>query len=159
LISESIGYKITIDNYFQPIFFLIAMPDDFPEIQSKEESPKRTIPPEVRSTPPESPHHIVNLSDDDADNSPMQDDKTSVYSVATENEIAQLFGEYKKRKQNHAMPTSSTAPSGTSWRKNPFNSSQSQLPDPSISPEIELQRKNSIFKVGNCSYFIHSFIL
>lgn len=123
------------------------MPDDFPEIQSKEESPKRIIPPEVRSIPPESPQH-VNLSDDDADNSPTQDDKTSVYSVATENEIAQLFGEYKKRKQNHAMPTSSTAPSGTSWRKNPFNS-QSQLPDPSISPEIELQRKNSIFKVGN----------
>jgi len=127
----------------QPIFFLIALPDDFPEIQSKEESPKKTLPPpEPKITPPESPRHET-LSDDDGDNSPTQDDKTSVYSVATENEIAQLFGEYKKRKQNHAMPSSS---SGSNWRKNPFNA-QNQLPDPSISPEIELQRKNSIYKV------------
>ncbi|XP_059476210.1 brefeldin A-inhibited guanine nucleotide-exchange protein 3 isoform X2 [Neocloeon triangulifer] len=126
----------------QPIFFLIAMPDDFPEIQSKEESPKKSSPLETKDLIPNSPKNET-VTDDEVQNSPSREDRMSVYSVATENEIAQLFGEYKKRKQNHAMPGSS---SGANWRKNPFNTQQSLSPDPTISPEIEMQRKSSIFK-------------
>ncbi|CAB3365009.1 Hypothetical predicted protein [Cloeon dipterum] len=142
IVLDRDGQHSAVDHIAdQPIFFLIAMPDDFPEIQAKEESPKKSITPEAKETPPNSPLRDA-VSEEEAQNSPSQAEKTSIYSVATENEIAQLFGEYKKRKQNHAMPGSS---SGANWRKNPFNAIP-QSPDPSISPEIEMQRKSSIFK-------------
>lgn len=135
----------------QPIFFLIAHPDDFPEIHHKEESPLEAVPPIPEATPrdrPASPPAVLADSSDDEEAPEARGTQSAdaVYSLATENDVAQLVGEYKKRKQTQTMPSSSTQPQ----RKNPFNptSHQSSLrDDPSVSPEIEQQRKNSIFKV------------
>jgi hypothetical protein len=107
-----------------------------------EEIQPKTVP----STPPPA---LADSSDDEDEERPTEDNRPAdaVYSLATENDVAQLVGEYKKRKQTHAMPSSSTG----NLRKNPFNppSHQSSLKDdPNISPEIEQQRKNSIFKVS-----------
>ncbi|KAF4525743.1 hypothetical protein B566_EDAN002003 [Ephemera danica] len=132
-----------------PIFFLIAQPDDFPEITRKEESPKH-VPPCVEEVQPQpkapSPPPVLADSSDDEEEAGGDEEgpADAVYSLATENDVAQLVGEYKKRKQTHAMPSS-----GQNARKNPFNppSHQNSLrDDPNVSPEIEQQRKHSIFK-------------
>jgi hypothetical protein len=76
----------------------------------------------------------------------------AVYNVASEKEVANLVGEYKRHKQTRSMPP----------RRNPFNSSRMDspplgppLPSQPVPPEIELQRRNSLYRVSqSCIIFI-----
>ena len=69
----------------------------------------------------------------------------AVYSLASEKEVANLVGEYKRHKQTRSMPP----------RRNPFSSSRTDspplgppLPSQPVPPEIELQRRNSLYRVS-----------
>ncbi|PSN58209.1 hypothetical protein C0J52_05989 [Blattella germanica] len=227
----------------QPIFFLIAQPDDFPEIRRKESLPRGSLasttaseekkdlapmsetvesldvgsinlndkeclnsntnptetPDENKSEIPDDLRSDGNLSimaerespvdsgDEDVFEEPTEskDDKTAkpfvladfarqplystsdsetemrvedapaekdehadvtedaVYNVASEKDIANLMGEYKKRKQTRSMPP----------RRNPFcNSGNASpplgppLPSQPVPIEIEQQRRNSLYR-------------
>lgn len=76
----------------------------------------------------------------------------AVYNVASQKEVADLVGEYKRHKQTRSMPP----------RKNPFSSSRTDspplgppLPSQPVPPEIEQQRRNSLYRVSqSCIIFI-----
>ncbi|PNF16156.1 hypothetical protein B7P43_G01116 [Cryptotermes secundus] len=75
----------------------------------------------------------------------------AVYNVAGEKDVASLMGEYKKRKQTRSMPL----------RKNPFCSSRMDspplgppLPSQPVPPEIEQQRRNSLYRVSHFSIIL-----
>lgn len=140
---------------------MIAHPDDFPEIHRKEESPRTSPAKEKKEVVEEkssAPATLADSSDDDEAPEPRNSESAdAVYSLATENDVVQLVGEYKKRKQTQTMPSTSSVVT----RKNPFNASghlTTLRDDPSVSPEIEQQRKNSIFKVCAASFCNVSFI-
>ncbi|KAJ9574459.1 hypothetical protein L9F63_008385 [Diploptera punctata] len=190
----------------QPIFFLIAQPDDFPEIRRKESLPRgsvtsNTTSEERKELAPmtETPELKIDLKpaerespmdsgdeDDDVfeeptetkedktnrpfalsdftrqelysssdsetemrvEDAPEKDDESigtedAVYNVASEKDIANLMGEYKKRKQTRSMPP----------RRNPFCSSGASspplghpLPSQPVPKEIEQQRRNSLYR-------------
>lgn len=72
----------------------------------------------------------------------------SVYNVSGGNDMDGLMEEYKRRKQMCALPLLSQGEK----RKNPFLQRKTSVdpplvPSDPLPPEIELQRKNSIFKV------------
>lgn len=78
----------------------------------------------------------------------------AVYNLASEKEVANLVGEYKRHKQTRSMPP----------RRNPFNSSRTDspllgppLPSQPVPPEIELQRRNSLYRVSQ-SHIIFVFM-
>jgi len=81
----------------------------------------------------------------------------AVYNLASEKEVANLVGEYKRHKQTRSMPP----------RRNPFNSSRTDspalgppLPSQPVPPEIELQRRNSLYRVSqSCTIFVFMFYL
>jgi len=81
----------------------------------------------------------------------------AVYNLASEKEVANLVGEYKRHKQTRSMPP----------RRNPFNSSRLDspplgppLPSQPVPPEIELQRRNSLYRVSqSCIIFVFMFYL
>lgn len=81
----------------------------------------------------------------------------AVYNLASEKEVANLVGEYKRHKQTRSMPP----------RRNPFNSSRMDspplgpaLPSQPVPPEIELQRRNSLYRVSqSCIIFVFMFYL
>lgn len=70
----------------------------------------------------------------------------AVYNVAGEKDVANLMGEYKRRKQTRSMPQ----------RKNPFSMPRMDspplgppLPSQPVPPEIEQQRRNSLYRVSH----------
>ena len=88
--------------------------------------------------------------DEKDDNAEVIED--AIYNVASEKEIANLMGEYKKRKQTRSMPP----------RRNPFCSGTSSplgppLPSQPVPIEIEQQRRNSLYRVS--TFFFHCSIL
>lgn len=188
----------------QPIFFLIAQTDDFPEIKWNESSEnlvnnfeKITVKDEqstnkfqslsghnqdkteentymgetVKDTPAsdnigkaaskeyKKPFKFADLANQYNDSAsdgeletPCQEKNTekdeSVYNVADGSDVDGLMEEYKRRKQMCALPPSSQGEK----RKNPFIQRKTSMDPPLVPtdplpPEIELQRKNSIFKV------------
>ncbi|KAG8273880.1 hypothetical protein J6590_011426 [Homalodisca vitripennis] len=180
----------------QPIFFLIAQTDDFPDIKWKDlsenilsnledaktseqgtsedssgdnddgsdESDDKPDENEQQKDSPEKdlkgnlkdvkrPFMFADLaqqyndsaSEGEPESSIQKDD--SVYNVAGGNEVEGLMEEYKRRKQLCALPLSAQAEK----RKNPFNQRKTSIDPPLVPtdplpPEIEQQRKNSIFK-------------
>lgn len=86
---------------------------------------------------PETPSQAKNTENDE-----------SVYNVAGGSDMEGLMEEYKRRKQMCALPLLSQGEK----RKNPFIQRKTSIDPPLVPtdplpPEIELQRKNSIFKV------------
>jgi hypothetical protein len=72
----------------------------------------------------------------------------AVYEVAGEKDVANLMGEYKRRKQTRSMPQ----------RKNPFCAPRTDssplgppLPSQPVPPEVEEQRRNSLYRVSHLS--------
>jgi hypothetical protein len=70
----------------------------------------------------------------------------AVYDVAGEKDVADLMGEYKRRKQTRSMPQ----------RKNPFCAPRMEssplgppLPSQPVPPEVEEQRRNSLYRVSH----------
>jgi hypothetical protein len=70
----------------------------------------------------------------------------AVYEVAGEKDVANLMGEYKRRKQTRSMPQ----------RKNPFCVPRTDssplgppLPSQPVPPEVEEQRRNSLYRVSH----------
>lgn len=194
----------------QPIFFLIAQTDDFPDIKWKDLPEKNEIKidelkvdistVQTNNTSQTSNEDNVNDEKEDVVEKPNQNDspikksngggneteekkpflfsdlaqqyvdssseedveerrntnqaEDSVYNVAGGSDVEGLMDEYKKRKQQCVMPPQ---PGQYEKRKNPFLPQPKSSTDPPLAPmeplppEIEQQRKTSIYKV---SYFI-----
>jgi hypothetical protein len=76
----------------------------------------------------------------------------AVYNVASEKDVANVMGEYKRHKQTRSMPP----------RRNPFCSSRTDspplgppLPSQPVPPEIEQQRRSSLCRVSHFLIFLH----
>ncbi|XP_054267407.1 brefeldin A-inhibited guanine nucleotide-exchange protein 3-like [Macrosteles quadrilineatus] len=176
----------------QPIFFLIAQTDDFPDIKwkdlsdelvsnfeeaklddqdsgdddsdsDKEDEEEKAVPEKGKdlTTDQDSkvhdnvkkPFKFADLaqqyndsaSEGETDTHPQKEE--SVYNVAGGSDVEGLMEEYKRRKQLCALPLSANAEK----RKNPFNQRKTSIDPPLVPtdplpPEIEQQRKNSIYK-------------
>ncbi|XP_035214133.1 brefeldin A-inhibited guanine nucleotide-exchange protein 3-like [Stegodyphus dumicola] len=128
----------------QPIFFLATPIDEmndflFPSKQTESYSAKNENKEEV-------PPQVCYDSSDSEDLTNIHEDETKdkIYTLATEQTINSLISEYKKRKNQHSMPSKmkeklSRKCSSSAKR----NSSNSSLPG-----EIATQRRNSIMKDG-----------
>lgn len=142
LVSDKDGQIAAVDKIAdQPIFFLTAQPDEFQDLWQNE---KRTVElanensVENCSRPKIKKQESADSTDSEDFN---HDKKDKVYTVATEKTIHTLVSEYKKRKTQHTMPsTSRDKPKKKSEEKDKISNSNS------ISKEIDLQRKTSIMK-------------
>lgn len=183
----------------QPIFFLIAQTDDFPEVKWKdlpahlvnnfectklndqesekddesdddededEESEEKTAvedtKKDLKCTKPtkdssgKRPFMFADLaqqyndsaSEGEVESNQQVQKEDSVYNVVGGSDVEGLMEEYKRRKQLCSLPLTTQ----TEKRKNPFNRKLSidppMVPTEPLPPEIEQQRKNSIFKVS-----------
>ncbi|KAG1677896.1 Brefeldin A-inhibited guanine nucleotide-exchange protein 3 [Nymphon striatum] len=135
----------------QPIFFLTAPQDDFP-ITSKgsfSDSSKDIEPKEVQNSVDGESDHTAHEGTEPRSQSPIKDsthiDEDKVYTVATEKTIQNLMLEYKKRKQQRAMP--SREPIRNRAAKGAHTNSDSK-PCEQIPEEIDNQRRSSIMKDG-----------
>ncbi|XP_054267676.1 brefeldin A-inhibited guanine nucleotide-exchange protein 3-like [Macrosteles quadrilineatus] len=176
----------------QPIFFLIAQTDDFPDIKwkdlsdelvsnfeeaklddqdsgdddsdsDKEDEEEKAVPEKGKDSITDQdskvhdnvkkPFKFADLaqqyndsaSEGETDTQPQKEE--SVYNVAGGSDVEGLMEEYKRRKQLCALPLSANAEK----RKNPFNQRKTSIDPPLVPtdplpPEIEQQRKNSIYK-------------
>uniref|UniRef100_T1J3I1 SEC7 domain-containing protein n=1 Tax=Strigamia maritima TaxID=126957 RepID=T1J3I1_STRMM len=158
----------------QPLFFLVAQPDDFPEIKQYREDGTEAAPPEVTTTedvgkkdddrvvnqPPITKRLSMESNDSESNNSSSENEGEencagSKQEDGAESEPSKVYSvatkkdiesvmEHYKRHKNQF-----SMPTGLrEKRKNPFNSEKrrSKLTDPPLSEEIEKQRKNSIMK-------------
>lgn len=130
----------------QPIFFLATPIDEITDFMK----------PTNRSESPNSRNDLSEICYDSSDSEDIpnlreEDTKDKIYTLATEQTIHSLIFEYKKRKNQHSMPSRlkeklSRKTSSGSRRRN--ESSGSSVPE-----DIAIQRRNSIMKVS-----IHFFI-
>ena len=121
----------------QPIFFLVAQTDDYMESRHKnddksnptviitlakeeevspaheEQATEEALKSEGSDESPESAHDV--LAELSCDGEEEKDDDTQIYSVATQKDIDSVVEEFKRRKQQHAMPMANREK-----RKNPF---------------------------------------
>lgn len=154
----------------QPMFFLIAQTDDFPDIKRREkppgDSPKMSS---EKNSPasgdensegeidrdreekdkkvaktPAKPFKLADLANDSSNCTSEDEGPSTVYHVAGKSEVSSMMDEYKRRKKTCVMPNNQGAPK----RRNPFTPADNFLvPAEPIPPEIEHQRNDSLFKV------------
>ncbi|CAL1288840.1 unnamed protein product [Larinioides sclopetarius] len=129
----------------QPIFFLAAPADDmsdflFPSKQSESHNHQNESSLELSSSQPcydsSDSEDLTNLKNDNS--------KDKIYTLATENTINSLISEYKKRKNQHSMPSKLTE----RVSKKLSSSSKRKSSDDLVPEDIINQRRNSIMKDG-----------
>ncbi|XP_055950997.1 brefeldin A-inhibited guanine nucleotide-exchange protein 3-like isoform X2 [Argiope bruennichi] len=129
----------------QPIFFLAAPADDmndflFPSKQNESQNHQNESSLEMSSSQP-----CYDSSDsEDLPNVKNEDSKDKIYTLATENTINSLISEYKKRKNQHSMPSKLTE----RVSKKLSSSSKQKSSDDLVPEDIINQRRNSIMKDG-----------
>nr|XP_018907123.1 PREDICTED: brefeldin A-inhibited guanine nucleotide-exchange protein 3 [Bemisia tabaci] len=153
----------------QPMFFLIAQTDDFPDIKRREKPPGDS--PKISSEKnspasgdensegeidrdreekdkrvaktPAKPFKLADLANDSSNCTSEDEGPATVYHVAGKSEVSSMMDEYKRRKKTCVMPNNQGAPK----RRNPFTPADNFLvPAEPIPPEIEHQRNDSLFK-------------
>lgn len=133
----------------QPIFFLATPIDEITDFMK----------PTNRNESPNSRNDLSEIYYDSSDSEDIpnpreEDTKDKIYTLATEQTIHSLIFEYKKRKNQHSMPSRlkeklSRKTSSGSRRRN--ESSGSSIPE-----DIAIQRRNSIMKVSIHFLFSYS---
>lgn len=129
----------------QPIFFLATPIDeitDFMKPMNRNESPN--------SRNNDLSEIYYDSSDsEDITNVREEDTKDKIYTLATEQTINSLIFEYKKRKNQHSMPSRLKEKIS---RKSSSGSRRHDSSGSSIPEDIAVQRRNSIMKVS--SYYL-----